>query len=380
MGFTLSTGQHSQTLVPDYFIKNHMLSSDGNFVKVYLFILMLSQRHTSDENYSVSDLADQMECTEKDICRALRYWQKEGLLDLELSGNEIHRITLKTPDASVLSAQTEYAAATPVAAPKMSIAPEAVITDKAENLPPASANKTDISLPAKQFYTPMQAEAFRKDTEINRAIDKIEQLLGEPVTQAHLQTILYFMCDIGFSAELIIKLYDTAVKKGKKKPNYIEAIGISWASQGIQTPEEAEDESLHFSGRYRIVSNAFGIQGNLKPAQREIVDSWNVYQFADSIIAEACKRTVLQTGDANFQYASKILENWHSKQVISLKDIEKCDESYKKQKKNAGTATTGISSRGISSKKNQFQNFPQREYSKKDYDSLEKKLLQGQSN
>ena len=30
---------------------------------------------------SVSELADLLECTEKDILRALRYWKSEGLLD-----------------------------------------------------------------------------------------------------------------------------------------------------------------------------------------------------------------------------------------------------------------------------------------------------------
>ncbi len=160
----------------------------------------------------------------------------------------------------------------------------------------------------------------------------------------------------------------------KKKTNYIEAIGLSWASQGITTPQEAETESANFSGRYAIVARAFGIQGGLKPDQMKIVDGWEAYHFTDSIIAEACKRTVLQTGDANFPYLSKILKNWHKQQVNSLQDIEKCDESYKRQRKSTGA------SQKPAPKKNQFQNFPQRAYSNQDFNALEKQLLQGRKN
>lgn len=367
MGFTLSSGQNSgQTLVPDTFIQKFMPTADGNFVKIYLFLRMLCQKPSSDD-LSVSFLADEMECTEKDILRGLHYWQREGLLELKEDGGELSAVTFTDMEKT----DKHISSPAPVKEPALTKEPT---SEKVANLPPVSARTLEFTVPSKQTYTPMQADALMKDSEIDHAIDSVEKILGEPISPAHLQTILYFMCDVGFSSDLLITLYKVAVGKGKKQPNYIEAIGINWASQGITTPEEAQEEAANFSGRYALVSQAFGIQGSLKPAQREIVDGWNSYHFADSIIAEACKRTVLQTGDANFQYTSKILDNWHKKQVSSLQDIEKCDESYKNQKKAAQN------SQKAAPRKNQFQNFPQRSYSQNDYDSLEKKLLRGQRN
>lgn len=369
MGFTIvSESGCGYTRIPNSFICDYMPSANGNFVKLYLYLMMACQQPAATRELSVPSLADCMECTENDILRALHYWQREELLILKEENGEILGIVLREP----------FSGGNPASAATVENAAENTVADT--DMPserfsiPAPLAQSEHPIPDKQNYTPLQAEALMKDQEIDRAISAVEQLLGEPISPAHLQMILYFMCDIGFSAPLLITLYETAIHKGKKKPNYIEAIGISWAKKGIETPEQAQEESSSFSGRYALVSNAFGIRRSLAPAERKIIDGWESYHFADNIIEEACRRTILQTGDANLNYASKILENWYKKQVVSLQDIEKCDESYKRQKRNSGNTKKIIVS------KNQFQNFPQRSYSQKDYNSLERQLLQGQRN
>jgi len=361
MGFTITTDSNLRsTQISNIFITEYMPSANGNFVKVYLYLLMASQQPSIATNLSVSSLADEMECTENDIVRAIHYWQKEGLLTLQESGQDIQGIILLEPWTSSAANLHSESFSTPV--------PE--ITSEPPVLSETAATTT-ISVPNKQTYTPLQAEALIKDIEIDKTITAIEKLLGSTVSPAHLQTILYFMCDIGFSSELMITLYDTAAKKGKTSTSYIEAIGISWAKQGIHSSEEAKEESASFSGLYALVARSFNLKNGLLPAQREIVDRWNHYHFSDSIIKEACDRTVLKTGGVNLEYTSSILEDWHKKNVISLDDVKKCDESYKRQKQNKSEKKKSVSS------KNQFQNFPQRSYSQSDYNSLERKLLQG---
>lgn len=368
MGFTITTDSNRKsTQISNIFITKYMPSANGNFVKVYLHLLMASQHPSIAEHLSISSLADEMECTENDIRRAIHYWQKEGLLSVQESNSEIQEIALREPEATDIITHEGSASV---------IAPNPTVSEpypQKEEAPSAVQMEVAVTrpVPAKINYTPLQQEALSKDMEIDQTIKRVAQLLGTPVSQTHLQNILYFMCDIGFSSDLVITLYETAVNKGKKQPQYIEAIGIKWAEQGITTPEEAREEAAAFSGRYALVARSLGITRGFAPAEREIIDSWNPYQFADSIIAEACKRTVLQTGDTNLQYVSKILQDWHKNNVISLDDIKKCDESYKRQKQNKSEKKKTIPN------KNQFQNFPQRAYSQSDYNSLERKLLQG---
>ena len=57
-----------------------MPAANGSYVKVYLYIAKCLQ--AKESNFSISSLADQLENTEKDILRALMYWEKKGLMSL----------------------------------------------------------------------------------------------------------------------------------------------------------------------------------------------------------------------------------------------------------------------------------------------------------
>ena len=73
--------QTNATLLPNDFIDNYMVDANGEFVKVYLFLL----RHLDDpcSSITISMIADCLNNTENDIFRAFRYWEKEGLLCVE---------------------------------------------------------------------------------------------------------------------------------------------------------------------------------------------------------------------------------------------------------------------------------------------------------
>ena len=290
MGFTISTTSNcGLTLISNSFIQNHMPSANGNFVKIYLYLVMLCQHADTAGNSSIDALADCFECTESDILRALRYWQKEGLLSFTEQNGEITSIVLSTDATDTASAVTAEREPDIDASP---VAEETVVPD-------------GISIPNRQEYTPLQAEALMKDIEISEAISQAEKILGTTLSTTHLQMILYFMCDIGFSQEMIATLYRTAHSRGKTSPKYMEAIGLTWAKKGITTPEEAKDESSAFSGLYHVVSKALGLNRSLAPAEREIIDTWSDYGFSDEIIEQACKRTVLQTGGTNLNYITR---------------------------------------------------------------------------
>ena len=59
------------TGVPNLFLDYYMPAANGEYVKVYLYLLR-ALHHTSRE-LSVSSLADALDHTESDILRALKY-------------------------------------------------------------------------------------------------------------------------------------------------------------------------------------------------------------------------------------------------------------------------------------------------------------------
>ena len=372
MSFSLTT-QFSQqyTYIPNAFIDTYMPEANGSFVKVYLYLLR--QMGTVTPVLTIEMMADMLSNTEADILRALRYWKKQGLLEIEEKDGEITHLCLLPLESSPSVSEPFLG---PVSMPHVSgaaLSEFSASTEQtaSENTPARSASTPAVTreLPPRQNYTPLMAEALKKDLEINSCLNSVESLLGTTMSDAHMQLILYLMSDLGFSRELILTLYETALARDKRSSRYIEAIALDWAKKGIRTPEEAMEETHQFHGTYKVVATALGIKRPLAPAERAIIDRFAEFHFTDDILAEACNRTVLQSGDTNLNYTASILADWHKKGVKTLDDIKECDKSFHRKKQAEGKKKdTG--------RKNQFQNFPQRAYSQSDYDNLEKQLLQ----
>ncbi len=77
---------HSRTLVTsvsNQFIDYYMPQANGEFVKVYLYLLRCASDPTLDAG--ICSIADRCNHTEKDVARALRYWEQAGLIKLTKS-------------------------------------------------------------------------------------------------------------------------------------------------------------------------------------------------------------------------------------------------------------------------------------------------------
>ena len=386
MGVTLTNHfLECSTQVPNRFIDEYMPHANGSFVKVYLYLLR--QMSSGTTTLTIESMADMLSNTEADILRALHYWEKQGILSISAKDGQPDGICLlpfpedensvrhfvrpaSTKD-SIYDRRPESKAEQETAATKVTYPEHIYEPDLQHTSEPDLQYTSEPELPKRHTYSPLQAEALKKDEEIDACLSMVEALLGTTMGDAHMQLVLYLMSDLGFSSELVITLYETALSRGKNKTAYLEAIALDWAKKGIRTAKEALEEASSFNGTYKLVSSALGIRRALAPAEKRIIDKWEKYHFADPVIEEACSRTVLQSGDTNLNYTSKILEDWHKKGVTCLKDIDDCDKSYFRQK----AASAQNNNRASTAAKNKFQNFPQREYSQKDYADLEKQLL-----
>ena len=81
------------TCVSNAFIDEYMKDANGEFVKIYLYLLRLLGQDELDIDISV--LAEKLDHTERDVKRALSYWEKCKLLSLEY--NSCHFPTHSQP-------------------------------------------------------------------------------------------------------------------------------------------------------------------------------------------------------------------------------------------------------------------------------------------
>ena len=75
--FDDSAALFDATPVENMFITEYMLRAPGDFVKVYLYALMLCYHNS--ERMSLTTMAKDLDMTEEEVERAFRYWARDGL-------------------------------------------------------------------------------------------------------------------------------------------------------------------------------------------------------------------------------------------------------------------------------------------------------------
>ena len=83
-GFILhGDSRADQTLVSNVFLDEYMPAANGEYVKIYLYLLRCLSSDQAE--LSLTLIADRFDHTEGDILRALKYWEKMKLVKLEYS-------------------------------------------------------------------------------------------------------------------------------------------------------------------------------------------------------------------------------------------------------------------------------------------------------
>ena len=77
MGSITLTGDGAAqiTVLSNLFIDEYMKDANDAQLKVYLYLARMLQAHAP---VSISEIADRFNHTEKDVMRALRYWEGKG--------------------------------------------------------------------------------------------------------------------------------------------------------------------------------------------------------------------------------------------------------------------------------------------------------------
>ena len=101
---TMSKGANS-TVVSNRFIDVYMPRANGSYVKIYLYLLRcISDAST---NMSLDLIADRLDETEKDIMRALKYWEDTGILTVSRSlSGQITNVTLLDLEDNMVAQDT----------------------------------------------------------------------------------------------------------------------------------------------------------------------------------------------------------------------------------------------------------------------------------
>lgn len=371
----------SFTTVSDIFIDQYMPKANGEFVKVYLYLLRATGSGAGIA--TISEIADHFSNTEADIIRALNYWASEGILQLQ-SGADGQIIGINLCSLSVSGMQAAQ-----------SNIQSAVADNSAQNISTADirmqdsvveklkSQTTDKPASSQKEYTLDEIKEFRKNPDISELFFIIETYLKHTLSSSDTNMVLYWLDELHFSTDLVEYLVEYCITKGHSSLRYMNKVALGWADAGIKTVDQAKDDAAAHSQIYYSVMKALGITGrNLVDSEVSLINKWvGEYGFDIELVKAACSKTISAIQKPSFEYTDSILANWRKKDVHTLKDVEVLDANFAKANKASATGSSqGTNAANGSSKpksnnpgsKNKFNNFNQRN---NDYDKLEKLFL-----
>lgn len=397
----------SFTTVSDIFIDQYMPKANGEFVKVYLYLLRATGSGAGIA--TISEIADHFSNTEADIIRALNYWASEGILQVQTGADgQIIGINLcslsvsgmQAAQSNIQSAVADNAAQNNLQNSVVNNATQnnlqnSVVNNAAQNISTVNTRMQDSVVEKLKSQTPDKAASsqkeytldeineFRKNPDISELFFIIETYLKHTLSSTDTNMVLYWLDELHFSTDLVEYLVEYCITKGHSSLRYMNKVALGWADAGIKTVDQAKDDAAAHSQIYYSVMKALGITGrNLVDSEVSLINKWvGEYGFDIELVKAACSKTISAIQKPSFEYTDSILANWRKKDVHTLKDVEVLDANFAKANKASATgssqstnAANGSSKpkSNNSSSKNKFNNFNQRN---NDYDKLEKLFL-----
>lgn len=397
----------SFTTVSDIFIDQYMPKANGEFVKVYLYLLRATGSGAGIA--TISEIADHFSNTEADIVRALNYWASEGILqvqtgaDGQIMGINLCSLAVSGMQAAQSNIQSSVADNATQNNLQSGVINNAVQNNMQSNVDNNTAQNisgadsqvqdsvveklknqaTDKPAPSQKEYTLDEIKEFRKNPDISELFFIIETYLKHTLSSTDTNMVLYWLDELHFSTDLVEYLVEYCITKGHSSLRYMNKVALGWADAGIKTVDQAKDDAAAHSQIYYSVMKALGITGrNLVDSEVSLINKWvGEYGFDMELVKAACSKTISAIQKPSFEYTDSILTNWRKKDVHTLKDVEVLDANFAKANKATGSgssqganAANGFSKpkSNNSNSKNKFNNFNQRN---NDYDKLEKLFL-----
>lgn len=328
----------SFTTVSDIFIDQYMPKANGEFVKVYLYLLRATGSGAGIA--TISEIADHFSNTEADIVRALNYWASEGILqvqtgaDGQIAGINLCSLAVSGIQAAQNNIQSDVADNATQNNMQSGVINNAtqnnlqngvvnnvaqnnlqngvvnniaqnnlqsnvvnkvaqnnlqsnVVNNAVQNISGADSQvqdsvveklknqAADKAAPSQKEYTLDEIKEFRKNPDISELFFIIETYLKHTLSSTDTNMVLYWLDELHFSTDLVEYLVEYCITKGHSSLRYMNKVALGWADAGIKTVDQAKDDAAAHSQIYYSVMKALGITGrNLVDSEMSLINKW----------------------------------------------------------------------------------------------------------
>lgn len=280
----------SNTLIPDIFFSEYLSEANGDFIKVYLYMLFLSKY---DKDIKINDLSKKLVLPVKTIQDAVKYWEEQGLITKKNTGYIIN-------------------------------------------------NMQEIEL--HKLYKPktaLSAEQLQKSAE-NQQKAKAIEFINNKYFSGLMPTTWYPEIELwfkkyNFDEEVMIALFGYCFDKSALHKNYVQTVAEAWNKNNIKT---FNDLDVYYEKQEKLkiiaktIAKKLGLSRGLTQYEYAYIEKWNIdYGYGLDVIEIALKKTTSKA-NPNFDYLDKLLTDWHDRGFKTPNDVQAFLAEMKEKNKN----------------------------------------------
>ena len=300
--------------VPSKIVDEGLKFADGVKLKVLLYVL-----RNSDSELDMNAVSKATGVNVTDIPEALEYWVNMDVL--QKSGDEFSPVnSAKEIKANNNSKNEEKTVE--------SISKD--VDDQKQRFVVTKPQKPDY------VYT---SQRLAVDNDLKILVGEAQTMLGKPLSNSDISTLLMLKDTCGLRLDVILMLIQYCVGIDKGNMRTVEKIGISWADEGINSVEAADNKiaSAHHANKcFSLVSSVFGMKNVGSPTKKQLEYStkWvGEWKFSSPMLREAYERCVDSKGELKFNYIDGILKKWHAQDIKNLDDLKESESTKSSQPK-----------------------------------------------
>ena len=276
----------SSTEIPDVFFTEYLSQANGDYVKVYLYLLFLSKY---DKDIKINDLSKKLALPLKTIQEAFKFWEECGVLIKKTTGYILTNIQ-----------ETELLK---LYSPKLSSSPED-ITKSEKNKYRVKA----IENINNQFFQGIMSPSWYNDID------------------------LWFK-KYDFDEQVMLALFNYCYDRSALHRNYIQVVADSWHKNNIKSFSDLDayyQKQEKISSVKKQIIKKLGLNRNLTTYEDAYVEKWTLdFKYNLDVIEIALKRTTSKT-NISFDYLDRLISDWHDRNLKTPAEIQEFLSSQKK--------------------------------------------------
>ena len=298
----------SNTTLPDIFFTEFLPEANGDYIKIYLYILFLSKY---DKDIKINDLCKKLGLPLKVIQDGMKYWEDHGVLTKKNTGYIINNLQEKE---------------------------------------------------LHQLYKPkvsLSAEQIQKSAESQKKAKTIEYInnryfSGLMPTSWYPDIELWFK-KYNFDDEVMIALFEYCFDKSVLHRNYMQVVADSWFKNKIKTFNDLDlyyEKQEKLNKMANMISKKLGLSRQLTQYEYAYIEKWFIdFGYSFDIIEIALKRTTSKV-NPSFDYIDKLITDWHDRGFKTAEQVNKFLADIKQKNKDIKQLE----------KKTGYQTYEQRSY------------------